>query len=87
MRHIKLDHENSQIREFILSLAIDPDGSILEFNGEPLLRLLPIGDEQQAVDKVKLKAAILRRRDESRQLNEEWAAVDHETWEQSPDSD
>jgi hypothetical protein len=66
MRHIKLDDENSQIREFILSLPIDPDGSVLEFNGEPVLRLLPIGDERQAVDKVKLKAAILRRRDESR---------------------
>lgn len=75
MRHIKLDDENAQIKQFVLSLPIDPDGSILELEGEPVLRVLPVA-QKPVVDKVKLKAAILRRRDESRRLNEDWEPSD-----------
>jgi len=83
MRHINLDRENAQIKRFVLSLAVDPDGSILELKGEPVMRVMPVIDHGQAVDKAKLKAAILHRRDESRRLNEEWGDADREAWERS----
>ena len=38
----------------------------------------PARKKTTAVDKARLKAAILRRRDESRQLNEEWEAAERE---------
>lgn len=87
MRHIKLDKENAQIKQFVLSLPVDPDGSVLELKGEPVLRVLPVRDKEQRVDEARLKAAILRRRDESRRLNDEWSAVDREVWEQSQESE
>ena len=83
IRHIKLDRENAQIKRFVLSLRVDPGGSILELKGEPVLRVMPVIEHPQAVDKAKLKAAILHRRDESRRLNEEWGDADREAWERS----
>ena len=83
MRHIKLDRETLQVRQFVLSLPVEPDGSILELKGEPVLRVLPVIGQEQAVDNAKLKAAILNRRRESRRLNDEWQAADREVWEQS----
>lgn len=80
MRHIKLDDENAQIKQFVLSLPIDPDGSILELEGEAVLRVLPMMEHNPVVDNSKLKAAILRRRDESRRLNEDWESADREVW-------
>jgi len=83
MRHIKLDRETVQVKRFVLSLPVEPDGSILELKGEPVLRVMPVIEQEQAVDKAKLKAAILRRRNESRRLNEEWEAADREVWDQT----
>lgn len=83
MRHIKLDQETPQVKHFVLSLAVEPDGSILELKGEPILCILPVIEEGQAVDEAQLKTAILRRRNESRRLNEEWEAADREVWDQS----
>jgi len=87
MRHIKLDKENAQIKQFVLSLPVDPDGSILELKGQPLLRVMPFVKRGRPVDKAKLKAAILRRRNESRRLNNDWEAADQEVWRQSADSE
>lgn len=87
VRHIKLDKESAQIQRFVLSLPVDPAGSILELNGDPVLRVLPITAEEESVDKAKLSAAIRRRRDESRRLNDEWAAVDRDAWNRSADGD
>ena len=81
MRHIKLDRQTAQVKQFVLSLPVDPKGSILELKGEPVLRVLPVIKPEPAVNKAKLKAAIIRRRDESRRLNDEWGAVDSEVWE------
>ena len=81
VRYIKLDQQPSQIKRFVLSLAVDSNGSILELKGEPVLRVLPAIESERAVDKAKLKAAILRRRDESRGLNVEWEAADCQEWE------
>lgn len=86
MRHIKLDKENAQIKHFVLSLPVDPDGSILELKGEPVLRVMPVIEQEQTVDKAKLKVAILRRRDESRRLNDDFEAADREVWQQSPEN-
>ncbi len=78
MRHIQLDREADAVKRFVRSLCIDPDGSVLELGGKPLFKLLPVKEE--AVDERKLRAAIRNRRDASRQLNQEWKAVNRETW-------
>jgi hypothetical protein len=87
MRHIKLDKKNVQIKQFVLALRADPDGSILELKGVPVLRVLPVVDQEQLVDKAKLKAAIIRRRDESARLNEEWETADREVWQHFSDNE
>ena len=86
MRHIKLDKQNAQIKQFVLSLPVDADGSILELKGEPVLRVLRVLEREQEVDQAKLKAAILRRRNESRRLNDEWQAADQEVWDQTTEA-
>ena len=87
VRHISLDNENAQIKRFVLSLPVDADGSILELKGEPVLRVLPVNGQEPAVDKAKLKAAILRRRDESRRLNDEWSEADLNVWDRSAETE
>ena len=82
MRHIKLDRQTPQVKQFVLSLPVDSEGSILELKGEPVLRVLPVIKREPAVDKAKLKVAILRRRNASRRLNDEWGAADREVWDQ-----
>lgn len=80
MRHIKLDRQNAQVKRFLLSLPADPDGSILELKGRPLLRVLPVTELAQEVDQAKLKEAIIRRRAASRRSNQEWLDADREIW-------
>jgi hypothetical protein len=82
MKRINLDREAEQIKHFIRSLAAESDGTLLELGGEPVVKVLPV--VKKPVDRTKLKAAILKRRNESRQLNEEWQAVDREMWEKIP---
>jgi hypothetical protein len=81
--HIKLDRETSQIKHFVLSLPVQPEGSILELKGEPVLRILPVLVHGDAVDNAQLKTAILRRRTTSRRLNRAWEALDRTVWEQA----
>lgn len=78
MKHIDLDKQDDRVKQFVLSAHLDPDGFVLEVRGEPVARLLPI-----AVDREKLKEAILARRDESRALNEDWEHADQDVWEKS----
>lgn len=78
MKHISLDRENDGVKRFVRSLPVDADGSILELEGKPVLRVLPVAEAP--VDKRKLKAAILRRRGSSRKLNREWQHVDRDVW-------
>ena len=86
VKHIDLDQQDEQIKQFLLSLDVDPDGSILETEGHPVLRLLRIsGDEE--VDNEKLKAAILNRRDESLDLNENWTDADRNVLQHIPSGD
>lgn len=78
MKRIKLDRKAEAIKEFIRSLSGAAAGSILELDGKAVLRVVPIGAEP--VNRTELKAAIKKRREESRQLNQEWAAADRAMW-------
>jgi hypothetical protein len=82
MRRINLDGESQQVKDFIRELATGGGGSILELNGDSVVTVLPI--RKEAVDRAKLKAAILKRRDESRRLNADWEAADREVWNKLP---
>lgn len=78
MKHINLDREDDRIKTFVRSLPVDPDGSLLELEGSPVLRVMPVEDAE--VDTERLKEAILRRRDASRAENEDWEAADRDVW-------
>jgi hypothetical protein len=84
MKHIKLDRKDDNIKKFVRSLSKNSTGSILELDGEIVLTVLPVNEEPIAPKK--LKAAIRRRRDQSRELNKDWEAVDREMWNKIPDS-
>jgi hypothetical protein len=79
MKHISLDEQPDGIQQFVLSLPIDIDGSVLELNGSPVLRVSRVADDEP-LDEEKLKTAILARRDASRASNAEWEDVDREMW-------
>jgi hypothetical protein len=76
--HVSLDREDQRIRDFVRSFPVDPEGTLVELDGQAIYRVL------QAVtaefDPVKLKAAILNRRDASQESNKEWNSADRETW-------
>lgn len=78
VKHINLDHEDDQIKRFVRSLPVDPDGSLLELEGEAVFRVLPV--EEPQVDADQLKQAILHRRDASRAENAEWEDADDRMW-------
>jgi len=82
VKHINLDAQDEHVKQFVLSLDLDADGSVLEADGKPVVRVLPIAGNGESYDREKLKAAILNRRDESRTLNQEWEHADREVWDQ-----
>lgn len=85
VHHIDLDQQDEHVKQFVLSLQLDDDGSVLEIGGKPVARVVPVALEE-SVDREKLKAAILARRDESRAVNAEWEDADREAWDQLPDA-
>ncbi len=40
MTHINIDHQPEAVKQFFQSLALPPEGSVVEMNGRPLARLL-----------------------------------------------
>jgi hypothetical protein len=40
--HINLDGQGEAVKQFFLSLPTDPEGTVVELNGQALARLLPI---------------------------------------------
>lgn len=80
MHHIDLDAQDERVKQFVLGLPLDSDGSVLEANGRPIARVVPV-DDGGVYDRERLKEAILNRRDESRNLNQEWEHADREVWE------
>jgi antitoxin (DNA-binding transcriptional repressor) of toxin-antitoxin stability system len=87
VRHIDLNQQDTPVKQFFLTLDNDPDGSIIELDGKPVAKVMPITQQDEPVDETQLEAAILARRDTSAALNEEWVAVDQETWEPPARSD
>jgi hypothetical protein len=81
VKHINLDTEDERVKQFVLSLELDADGSVLEADGKPVAHVLPVAENGESYDCEKLKAAILARRDESRSLNVEWEHTDRDIWE------
>lgn len=41
MTHVRLDDQPPAVRDFVLSLATEPGGSVVEMNGRPVARVLP----------------------------------------------
>ncbi len=41
MTHVRLDDQPAAVRDFVLALATEPGGSVLEMNGRPVARVLP----------------------------------------------
>jgi hypothetical protein len=85
VKHISLDQEAESVKSFVRSLPVDPEGSILEIEGEAVLRVLPAGEP--AVDQERLRAAILHRRDASRETNAEWEDADRGVWDAGQSTD
>ncbi len=42
MQHINLDAQGDAVKEFFRSLHGDPEGAVVELNGRPVVRLVPI---------------------------------------------
>ena len=82
MKRIALDRKDKKIKDFVQALGANVDGSILEIGGLPVLKALPV--KQEAVDQSRLRAAIRKRRDESRSVLREWEAMDREMWQRIP---
>jgi cell division protein FtsX len=72
VNRISLETEDERVKQFVQSLPLDSEGSVLELDGKPLARVMAIKGEHAPYDSEKLRAAILARRDESRQLNDDW---------------
>ena len=77
MVNINLDLQDKKVKEFVRSLSGNGRGFILELEGKAVLKVMPI---ETPVNEAKLKAAIRKRRDRSRELNQEWQGVDQELW-------
>ena len=41
MTHVSIDQQPEAVKQFFESLALTPEGSVLEMNGLPLVRVLP----------------------------------------------
>jgi len=41
MTHVNIDRQPEAVKEFFKSLALSPEGSVVEMNGRPLARMLP----------------------------------------------
>ncbi|MCI0681056.1 MAG: hypothetical protein L0Y71_03040 [Gemmataceae bacterium] len=41
MTHVSLDPQDEVVKQFVLGLAVDPSGSILELNGRPVACIVP----------------------------------------------
>ena len=83
MKRIDLDRESEPVKAFVRQLPFERGGAILELAGKPVCRVLPV--DELPFDERKLRAAIRKRRSESRKLNREWESADHEVWNRGMD--
>lgn len=42
MKHLSLDSQDDAVKQFILALSADPDGSVLELEGRAVLQVVPV---------------------------------------------
>ena len=42
MKHIELSRQGEAVKQFFLTLPVDPDGSVVELDGRALARVLPL---------------------------------------------
>jgi hypothetical protein len=42
MKHINVDNQSEEVKHFLRSLDVDPEGSVLELNGKELLHVAPM---------------------------------------------
>ncbi len=69
VKHVSLDREDKRVRDFARSFPVDPEGTVVELEGHPIFRVVPASSTE--IDPVKVKDAILNRRDASRASNQE----------------
>src|SRR5260370_15411687 len=41
MKHVRLDGQDESIKRFVLALTVDPDGAVLELNGQAVACVVP----------------------------------------------
>ncbi len=41
MTHVNLDAQDEAVKQFVLGLTVDPSGSVLELNGQPVACVVP----------------------------------------------
>jgi hypothetical protein len=41
MTHVSLDDQDEAVKRFVLGLTVDPNGSVLELNGQPVVCVVP----------------------------------------------
>jgi len=42
MKHVSLNGQEESVKRFILALAVEPEGSVLELDGRAVARMLPV---------------------------------------------
>ena len=47
MNHIRLDAQDEAVKQFFLSLPMDPRGSVVELEGHAVACILPLSDESE----------------------------------------
>jgi hypothetical protein len=50
MKHIELNAQGEAVKQFFLSLPVDPDGSVIELNGRVLARVFPAGGNGHGIE-------------------------------------
>src|SRR5438105_2642223 len=63
MTHINLDTVDEAVRKFVLSAALDPAGSVFEFEGRPVAWIMPASAPNGAEDEPWTEAKNQRRCD------------------------
>jgi hypothetical protein len=50
MTHVSLDNQNESVKQFVLSLSVDRQGSVVELEGKEVLRVFPPQHEGSTKD-------------------------------------
>src|SRR5258707_847365 len=50
MEHVSLDAADESVKQFVLSLSANPDGSVLEMDGRAVLQVFPVAGETNGSD-------------------------------------